>query len=56
MVGILKEFKDVMLIELSKELPPRRPINHWMELLLGKKHPTQVPYKMSPVELPELWK
>ena len=57
MVGILKEFKDMMPVKLSKELPPWQPINHKIELLLGKKkHTTQVPYKMSPIELLELRK
>ena len=29
----LKEFKDVMSAELPKELPPRQPIDHKIELL-----------------------
>ena len=55
-VSILKEFKDVMPAELPKELPPRRPIDHKIELMPGIKVPTQAPYRMSPAELLELRK
>ena len=55
-VKILKEFKDVMPAELPKKLPPRRPINHKIELLPGTKAPAQAPYRMPPVELLELRK
>ena len=34
-VKILKELRDVMFVELPKELPPQRPIDHKIELLLG---------------------
>ena len=55
-VKILKEFRDVMSAELPKELPPRRPIDHKIELLPGTKAPAQAPYRMSPTELLELRK
>ena len=55
-VKILKEFSDVMPAELPKELPPRRPIDHKIELLPGTKAPAQAPYRMSPAELLELRK
>ncbi|KAL6319749.1 hypothetical protein AAG906_036807 [Vitis piasezkii] len=55
-VNILKEFKDVMSAELPKELPPRRPIDHKIELMPGTKAPAQAPYRMSPTELLELRK
>ncbi|KAL6350633.1 hypothetical protein AAG906_025563 [Vitis piasezkii] len=42
--------------KLPKELPPRRPIDHKIELLPGTKAPTQAPYKMPPAELLELRK
>ena len=54
--GILKEFRDIMPFELPKELPPRRPIDHKIELLPGAKPPAQVPYRMAPAELLELRK
>ena len=56
MAGILKEFRDIMPSELPKELPPRRPIDHKIELLPGVKPPAQVPYRMAPAELLELRK
>ena len=55
-VGILEEFRDVMFVEFPNELPPWRPINHKIKLLLGTKPSTQVPYRMSFVELLELRK
>ena len=55
-VKILKEFKDVMLTKLPKELPPRRLIDHKIELLPGTKAPAQAPYQMSSAELLELCK
>ena len=36
-VKLLKEFRDVMPAKLSKELPPRRPIDHKIKLLPGTK-------------------
>ncbi|RVW21226.1 Transposon Tf2-2 polyprotein [Vitis vinifera] len=45
-----------MPAELPKELPPRRPIDHKIELLPGTKAPAQAPYRMSPAELLELRK
>ena len=56
MVKILKEFKDVMLALLPKELPPQQPIDHKIELLPGTKLPTQAPYRMSHAKLLELRK
>ena len=53
---ILKEFRDIMPSELPKELPPRRPIDHKIELLSGAKPPAQVPYWMAPTKLLELRK
>ena len=54
--GILKDFRDIMPSELPKELPPRRPIDHNIELLPGAKPPAQVPYRMARAELLELRK
>ena len=55
-VKILKEFRDVMPVELPKKLPPRQPIDHKIELLPGKKAPAQAPFRMFPAELLELRK
>ena len=45
-----------MLAKLPKELPPRRPIDHKIELMSGTKPLAQAPYRMPPTELLELRK
>ena len=45
-----------MPAELPKELPPRQPIDHKIELLPWTKSPTQAPYRMSSTKLLELRK
>lgn len=54
--GVLREFKDVMPPELPKHLPPRRAIDHQIDLIPGVKPPAKAPYRMSPLELQELRK
>ena len=54
--NVLKEFKDVMPPELSKTLPPRRGVDHSIELEPGVKPPARPPYRMPPPELAELRK
>ncbi|KAI5652215.1 hypothetical protein M9H77_29402 [Catharanthus roseus] len=54
--GILREFKDVMPDELPKKLPPRREVDHQIELEPGAKPPAMSPYRMAPPELAELKK
>ena len=53
---VLKEFTDVMLPELAKTLPPRRGVDHYIELEPGVKPPARPPYRMSPPTLAELRK
>nr|CAD1839581.1 unnamed protein product [Ananas comosus var. bracteatus] len=53
---LLKEFKDVMPPELPKSLPPRRAVDHRIELEPGTRAPARSPYRMSPPELAELRK
>lgn len=55
-VELLEEFTDVMPPELPKTLPPRRTVDHKIELEPGTKPPTQAPYRMALVELAELRK
>jgi hypothetical protein len=55
-VEFLEEFKDVMPAELFKTLPPRRAVDHKIELLPGSTPPARVSYYMSPKELVELHK
>ncbi|GKC60586.1 reverse transcriptase, partial [Tanacetum coccineum] len=51
---VLDEFRDVMPTELPKKLPPRREVDHQIELIPGAKPPTMTPYRMAPPELMEL--
>ncbi|XP_039053116.1 uncharacterized protein LOC120195059 [Hibiscus syriacus] len=53
---VLRDFEDVMPGELTKELPPRRLVDHEIELIPGVKPPAKCPYRMSPPELAELRK
>nr|XP_028958767.1 uncharacterized protein LOC114824969 isoform X1 [Malus domestica] len=48
---VLMEFADVMPKELPKKLPPRREVDHAIELEPGAKPPSKSPYRMSPPEL-----
>jgi len=41
---VLDEFPNVMLEELPDELPPRRQIDHAIEVMLGVAPPTKAPY------------
>ncbi|KAK3031323.1 hypothetical protein RJ639_035229 [Escallonia herrerae] len=50
------DFEDVMPDELPKKLPPRRAIDHEIELVPGTKPPARAPYRMSLPELAELKK
>ena len=54
--GILKEFRDIMPSKFPKELPPRRPIDHKIELIPRAKPPAQVPYRIAPAKLLKLIK
>lgn len=54
--GLLKEFESVTPPELPKRLPPRRAVDHKIELESGAKPPAQAPYRMSVPELQELRK
>ncbi|GJZ49134.1 putative nucleotidyltransferase, ribonuclease H [Tanacetum coccineum] len=51
---VLDEFKDVMPKELPKKLPPRRELDHTIELKTGSKPLAKAPYRMPPPELEEL--
>ncbi|CAL9019851.1 unnamed protein product [Prunus brigantina] len=54
--AVLKEFADVMPKELPNTLPPRREVDHAIELEPGAKPPAKAPYRMAPPELEELRK
>ncbi|XP_072953162.1 uncharacterized protein [Typha angustifolia] len=53
---VLKEFEDVMPPELPMIVPPRRAVNHKIELEPRTKPPARAPYCMSPPEFVELQK
>ncbi|CAN6677113.1 unnamed protein product [Malus baccata var. baccata] len=44
--AVLVEFADVMPKELPKKLPPRREVDHAIELEPGAKPPSKLPYRM----------
>jgi len=48
---LMEEFQDIMPVELPSKLPPRREIDHAIELVPGAKTPAQAPYRMAPSEL-----
>ncbi|CAM8918500.1 unnamed protein product [Rhodiola kirilowii] len=50
----LEEFKDVLPNELPKKLPPRREVDHVIELEPGSKPPTMGAYRMALPEFAEL--
>jgi len=54
--SVLKQFEDVMSSQLTKKLPPKRAINHQIELVPRIKPPSQTLYQMSPIKLAELRK
>lgn len=55
-VTVLNEFADVMPSELPKALPPRRAVDHIIELEPSTRPPAEVPYRMAPSELAKLRK
>ncbi|XP_039163085.1 uncharacterized protein LOC120290759 [Eucalyptus grandis] len=53
---ILDSFKDVMPSELPKKLPPKREVDHRIELVPDARPPAMASYRMAPPELEELRK
>jgi hypothetical protein len=51
---IVNEFKDVFPDDLPSELPPRRDVDHRIELEPGQQPPSRPTYRMSQPELDEL--
>ena len=47
-VPMLKRFEDVMPPKLPKKLPPRRQMDHQIELMPGSRPLAQAPYQMTP--------
>jgi hypothetical protein len=51
---VLEEFLDVMPDELPEDLPPRRRVDHAIEVMPRVEPPAKAPYRMSHEELKEL--
>jgi hypothetical protein len=51
---VLKEFLDVMPEELPDELPPRRQVDHAIEVMLGVAPLAKAPYRINHEKLREL--
>ncbi|XP_039033835.1 uncharacterized protein LOC120169792 [Hibiscus syriacus] len=51
---VLAEFKDVMPAELPKKLPPKREVDHKIELVPNAEPLARAPYRMAPPELKEM--
>ncbi len=50
----MDEFSDVMPEELAEDLPPRRRVDHAIEVMPGVAPLAKAPYRMSHEELKEL--
>ena len=55
-LDVLESFRDVMPPELPKHLPPKREVDHKIELVPNAQSPARAPDRMSPPELEELRK
>ncbi|CAG8792261.1 17112_t:CDS:1, partial [Acaulospora morrowiae] len=53
---ILKEFANVFPAELPNQLPPKRKIDHAIDLVPGAELPSRPTYRLSYVEIDELKK
>ncbi|XP_074277500.1 uncharacterized protein LOC141601133 [Silene latifolia] len=51
---VIEDNKDLMPDQLPISLPPRRSVDHQIELLPGTRPPARGPYRMAPPELAEL--
>ena len=53
---VLKDYQDIMPAKLPSKLPPRREVDHKIELQSGIRPLSMSPYRMAPSELEELRK
>ena len=51
---VLKRYQDVLPEDLPNKLPPRRKVDHKIEVKLGTEPPSKAPYRLSQKELEEL--
>ena len=47
---MLSEFSDIVVDDLSNELPPRRDISHQIDFILGASLPNKAAYRLTPQE------
>lgn len=52
--ALLASFADRLPPDLPNSLPPRRPVEHAIDLIPGARPPSRHPYRMSPVHHQEL--
>ena len=52
---MLEEYGDIFPKKLPYGPPPKRLIDHEIEVVLGSEPPHKNPYKLSNVEMEELW-
>jgi hypothetical protein len=53
---VIQKFKDVLTKELPNELPPKREVDHKIEVVPGSEPPSKAPYRLDQRELVELKK
>ena len=53
---VLGKYKDVFTNELPQELPPKRKVDHKIEVIPGSEPPSKAPYQLNQKELLELKK
>ena len=53
---VLESFREVMPPQFPKTLPPKKKVDHKIELVSNAQPPAKTFYKMSPPELEELRK
>jgi hypothetical protein len=51
---VLEKYKDVITDELTKHLPPKRAVDHKIDLVPGTEPPSKAPYWLNQAELQEL--
>jgi hypothetical protein len=51
---VLEKYKDVITDELPKHLPPKRAVDHKIDLVPRAEPPSKAPYRLNQVELQEL--
>ena len=56
LVDLLADFHDIFPKELPAKLPPRRTVEHDIDLELGATRPSRPPYRLSKPEMDELQK